>query len=149
METNRCPACGAAHEPDAFYCPSCGDLLVRECPACAAPNPLLARQCVTCGQRLEILDALFSRVALTNTDWLRERRQEAPSVKAEEETASQARIAEMWAIEARRREALAQARAERDRQQRIIVSVAVGVVALAIVAVLVTLALVTRDIPTL
>lgn len=94
-----------------------------------------------------ILASLFARVTGTRTDWLRQVREEAPAVKVQEEAASQARLAKMWAADARRREALEQALAERERQQRITVAIAVGIVALAVVAVLVTLALVTRGIP--
>jgi len=90
---------------------------------------------------MEMLDSLFSRVTGTRADWLRQVREEAPTIKNQEEVASQARLAGMWAADARRREALARARAERDRQQRIIVTVTVAIVALVIVVVLVTLAI--------
>lgn len=140
-----CPLCGAAYEPGARRCPSCGFDLVRECPACGAVNPLLAHKCLVCGQELEILDALFDRVTGTRGGWLRQVHEEAPDIKAQEEAASQARLAEMWAAEERRRETLAQAQAERERQERIIVAVVVAVVAIVIVAVLVTLVIVTRS----
>lgn len=138
-----CPVCGAAYEPGAHRCPSCGAEMVRECPACGAPNPLLARKCLACGQRLEILEALFERVTGTRGGWLRQVRQEAPAIKAQEEAASQARLAEMWATEARRRETLAQARVEQKRQERTIVAVAIAVVVIVIIAVLVALAIMT------
>jgi len=140
-----CPVCGAAYDPSARRCPSCGADLVRECPACGAPNPLLARKCLACGQRLEILEALFDRVTGTRADWLRQVHEEAPTIKAREETASQARLAEMWVTEEHRRETLAQAQAERERQERIIIAVVVAIVTLVIIAVLVTLAIVTRS----
>jgi len=88
---------------------------------------------------MEILESLFARVTETRAGWLRHVREEAPAIRAQQEVASQARLAEMWAAEDRRREDLRRARAERDRQQRIIVTVTVAVVALVVVAVLVAL----------
>jgi len=136
-----CPVCGAAYEPDARCCPSCGAELVRECPACGALNPSVARKCLVCGQEMEILESLFARVTGTRTDWLRHVREKTPAIRAQQETASQARLADMWADEARRREDLARARAERDRQQRIIVTVTVAIVAIVVVAALIALAI--------
>ena len=137
-----CPVCGTTYEPGARRCPTCGADLVRECPVCGAPNPLLARKCRVCGQRLEILEALFDRVTETRTGWLRQIREEAPTIKTQEEAASQARLAKMWEAERQRRETLAQARAERERQERIIVAVAVASVVLVIIAGLVILVIV-------
>ncbi len=139
-----CSVCGAAYEPDAHRCPSCGAELVRECPDCGAPNPLLARKCMACGQRLEILESLFNRVTGTRGDWLRQVREEAPAIKVQQEAMSQARLAEMWSTEARRRETLAQAQVEQKRQERFIVAVAIAVVAIVITAVLVALAIMTH-----
>ena len=142
-----CPVCGAAFDPDAHQCPSCGADLVRKCPACGAPNPLLAHKCLVCGQELEILESLFARVTGTTADWLRQVREEAPALKAQEEAASQARMAEMWAAERDRREALARAQAECERQERFIVAVTITIVALVIAVVITALAITTRSIP--
>ncbi|MDY6875520.1 MAG: zinc ribbon domain-containing protein [Chloroflexota bacterium] len=139
-----CPVCGAAYEPDAHRCPSCGAEMVRECPNCGAPNSLLARQCRACGQRLEILDTLFDRVTGTRADWLHQVREEAPTIKAQEEAASQARLAEMWVTEEHRRETLAQAQGEQKRQERFIITVAIALVVIVIFAGLVALAIMTR-----
>jgi predicted amidophosphoribosyltransferase len=134
-----CPFCGATYELGARHCSSCGADLVRECPACGALNALDSGRCLACGQELEILDSLFARVTGRRAEWLRQLREEAPAIKVQQEEASQARLAGMWADETRRREELARARAERDRQQRIIVGVAVGIVAIIVIAILVTL----------
>jgi hypothetical protein len=132
-----CLLCGSPYEPGDRRCPSCGAELVRECPACGAPNPLAARKCLACGQELERLDSLFARVTGAKADWLRHVREEAPTIKAQEEDASRSRLEDMWAAETRRREALALMRAERDRQQRILVTVAVSMIALVVVVVLI------------
>ena len=102
---------------------------------------------MACGHDLVTLDALFDRVTGQPADWLREAREQAPAIKAQEELASQARLAEMRSADARRRESLARARAERDRQQRIIVAVTVFVVALVIVVALISLAITLRTTP--
>jgi ribosomal protein L40E len=143
IHEQTCPFCGAVHEPGARTCPSCDADLFRECPTCGASNPVIARQCLTCGQEMEILEALFARVTGTRAEWLRQVREEAPAVKAQEEAASQARLAEMWAAEKRRREDMARVRAERDRQQRILVTVTVAVVVVVVVVILVALAIAT------
>jgi len=85
------------------------------------------------------LDSLFARITGSRADWLREAREESEAIKSQEEEASQSRLADMWAVEERRREALAQARAERDRQQRILVTVAVSIFALILLGLLVAL----------
>jgi t-SNARE complex subunit (syntaxin) len=96
---------------------------------------------------MEILDSLFARVTGTRAEWLRQVREEAPSMKAQEEEASKARLADMWAAERRRREALAQSRAERDRQQRIIIAVTAAIIVLVIIVILIVLAIMTSSPP--
>lgn len=87
-----------------------------------------------------MLDALIARAAKQRAEWLREVRESAAKIKAIEEEASQARLAEMWAAEEQRQKALARARAERDRQQRIIMSIAVGAVVIFLLVMLLVLA---------
>ena len=136
-----CPVCGAAYDSATRRCLSCDADLSRKCPACSALNPPFARECLACGQRLEILDSLFTRVTGMGARWLGEVRNGSPAIKAQQEAASQARLAGMWGDEMRRREALAQAEAERDRQESIIVTATVIVVAIFIVVGIVALAI--------
>jgi hypothetical protein len=89
---------------------------------------------------MAILDTLFARVTGSRADRLRDLREEATRVKAQQEAGSQVRLADMWAAEARYREALAQSRSERERQQRIIVTVTICIVAVVVLAILITLA---------
>jgi hypothetical protein len=89
---------------------------------------------------LEILDSLFNRITKRAWgDWQQELRGEANALKAELEEASRAQLAKMWEADKRYREELARARAEQERQQRIMVGIAVGLVTVAVLAVLITL----------
>lgn len=84
-----------------------------------------------------ILGSLFNRVTTTRDDWLKQVREEAPTLKAQQEAASEAHLGEMWAIERHRRETLAHARAERDRQQRFIIAVASILVAAVVITIII------------
>jgi ribosomal protein L40E len=134
-----CPDCGTPHEPDARRCMSCGTDLLRPCLTCGALNPWAVPRCLVCGQEMGILGSLFERVTSTRSGWLDEVRHEATGLKAQQEAVADAQLAEMWEIERRRREAMARAQAERDRQQRLIIT-AIGIVAvLCIIAIVVSL----------
>ncbi len=139
-----CVRCGAAVDPDADVCPSCGAGRYRTCPACGARNALDAPRCAACGQQLEILDAMLERLTTPRARWLHDVQRGAPAVKAEADRASQERLAQLWAEEMERRQELQRALLERERQQRLLTIVAVAAVALALIALLVTLALVLR-----
>jgi t-SNARE complex subunit (syntaxin) len=86
------------------------------------------------------LDALFARATGETAHWLRQTREEATTLKSRQEAASQARLAEMWDAEQHRREELRQARAERDRQIRIMWGI-VAVLFLIVVTVVIVAAI--------
>jgi predicted amidophosphoribosyltransferase len=132
-----CPDCGTPYEPDDRRCVSCGADLVRACLACGALNPLTALRCQACGRDMGVLGSLFDRVTTTRGDWLSQVRESAPTIKAQQEAISQAQLAEMWGVERRRREALARAQAERDRQQRILFTVLGVIIVIIIVGTLI------------
>jgi hypothetical protein len=136
-----CPDCGTPHEPNARRCISCGADLLRPCLACGALNSWAVPRCLVCGQEMGILGSLFDRVTSTRGGWLDELREEATELKARQEAVADAQLAEMWEIERRRREAMARAQAERDRQLRVIFTVVGIIAALGIVALVVALAL--------
>lgn len=125
--TGACQGCGSAYEPDGRWCPACGVELARDCPACGALIPLATGQCLVCGQPLDVVDAMFTRLLRTTPDRLRRVRQAGATIKAQEEAASEARLAKMWAEDERRRQELAHARAERLRRERLGVALVVGV----------------------
>ena len=126
----ECPGCGGssftAGPDDSFTCNSCHAVYI-----------LPERERQTRGQEPGMLDALFVRATTATTDWLQQQRDEAPAIKAQQEAASQARLAEMWAADERRREGLARAQAEHDRRQKIIVATTVALVAVFVIAAIV------------
>lgn len=150
----KCPNCGHAsftpNRDGTLICDHCQTgyaLPERECPSCGALNPLQARRCLVCGQELAIVDAMFTRLTRTTSDQLRRVREGGVSAKEKEDAASEERLAEMWAEENRRRQALAQARAERDRQERVMVTVALGVVAFVILVAIIVAIIATSGAP--
>ena len=134
-----CPDCGTPHEPDARRCMSCGADLLRPCLACGALNSWAVPRCLVCDQEMGVLGSLFDRVTSTRSGWLDEVREEATELKAQQEAVADAQLAEMWEIERRRREAMARAQAELDRQQRLVFTVIGIVVALCIIVIIVSL----------
>ena len=137
--SGHCPHCEADNERDARTCGACGALLSHPCPACGALNPLDTPTCVVCSQALTAVDALFQRITTKTEDQLRRARDKGHQMKVQEEEASRARLARMWADEEREREALEEARArQKRRDRRLIVALAI-LVGLGILAVLVLL----------
>ncbi len=143
----RCPRCGAAYDPGDRRCLSCGAVLARDCPVCGTINPLEACQCVVCGQTLDATDALFARLSTRTTDQLQRLRETGAQIKAQEERASKARLAKMWAEEDRLRKEQVRARAERERQERVIITIAVGLVTVAVTVAVIIAILATRSNP--
>src|SRR5574341_914249 len=128
-EDNRvaCPHCEAINPPDASFCKACGTKLRRTCPACGAENWAGANYCVTCGRNLDVIGALADRHVEGFKGTLQRQRELANLIKAEEEEASQRRMAGLWEVEKRRQEILAQQKAEQKRQQNaLLAAVLVG-----------------------
>jgi len=147
QEELQCSACGALCLPGARHCPSCGSELGMVCLHCGALNAATAQFCQNCGQSFNIVEPILERVTSGRYGWLTRVQQDADSVKELEEKASQARLSAMWEIEAQRREELSQARAERERQQRILVWGSVGIAAAFIAIILITFILLTTHAP--
>jgi hypothetical protein len=76
---------------------------------------------------------MLTRLTKSTQDQLRQLRQAGATIKAQEEAASRARLAEMWAEDEQRREELAQARAERARRERRTIALALGLAAIVVV----------------
>lgn len=134
----ECPGCGSSS-----FTPGPGGSFV--CNYCHTTYS--ARRSQAYGQELDVMGELFTRATRDTAAWLQQQRDEAPAIKAQEEAASQVRLAEMWAVERRRREELALAQAEHDRQQKIIVAVAVAIVSALVIAALVIVAITVSHTP--
>jgi ferric-dicitrate binding protein FerR (iron transport regulator) len=86
---------------------------------------------------LTAVDALFQRITTKTEDQLRRARDKGHLIKVQEEEASRARLARMWAEEERERQALEEARARQRRRDRRLIIALVIFVGLGILAVLV------------
>lgn len=134
---SECHRCGTAQESTARRCPTCGVELVRKCPVCGTLNPLDASECLVCQQTLNAVDYMFARLTRNTAAQLRRTRELGIDVKALQEAASKARLDKMWAEEEERQAELAQARAERQRQGRLMITIAIGVAAMMVIAAIV------------
>jgi uncharacterized membrane protein YvbJ len=138
--TRICPSCGQYNEEQVRFCARCGNPLIRDCPVCGADNWILAEHCVQCGRSLDLIEQMARRWQLTTQNRLQERRGEIAQVKAEEEKASEGRMATLMEAERIRQEALALARAtqrKRDRQMYLLLAALVAIIAIIICAYLV------------
>jgi len=133
----ECDRCGTAYKLTTRRCPTCGAALVCECPVCGTLNPLMAIKCLVCQQTLDAVDQMFARLTRSTTAQLHRTRELGADIKDLEEAASEARLAKMWAEEEERRAELAQARAERQRQERLMITIAIGVVAIIVITAIV------------
>ena len=132
-----CSQCGTVNESDARQCISCGQKLQEPCVRCGALNWVHASRCKSCGALLDMLEHIAARRAETTAERLHHFQAEMPALKEEAERASQARLDAMWAKERARMEALAKARAEQQRQERLIWTLAVAGIGIVFIALLV------------
>ncbi len=113
-----CAACGQVNADGARFCSGCGEGLTYACRVCGADNWSGAEACANCGRRLDLLEAVGQGM----TDGLRRRLEEqragVNALKQEEERASQARLAKLWAADNERRERLAEAAARQAAQDK-------------------------------
>jgi hypothetical protein len=134
--TRVCPSCGSSNEEQVRFCERCGSPLIRDCPVCGADNWILAEHCVQCGRSLDLIEQIARRWQLTTQHRLQERKGEVAQVKAQEEKASEERMATLMEAERIRQDALALARAtQRKRDQQIYVWLAILVAVFVIIAV--------------
>jgi len=142
----RCSGCGSTMlipNPDGTltcaYCGTTYEVTGRTCPNCGAVNPPEAEHCARCGRVLDLVGFILqSRLQTTTRERLEQIRAEAARLKAESEAASQERLRRWWAEEERRR-ALAAAQAERDRQERMLLTGALVFAAVVILGILIYL----------
>ena len=138
--TRICPQCGHYNEEGDRHCARCGSAIVRDCTACGADNWVLAEHCVQCGRNLDLIDQMARRWQQTTQERLYERQEGMAALKAEEERASQERMAALLEAERIRQEAVALARAsQRQRDRQIYTYSAIALFVFAIVVVLLIL----------
>ena len=137
-----CPRCETINEPDARLCVSCGQKLREPCVRCGALNPVNVSYCHECGASLDLLEHIAARRSVTDAERLQQMQSEATRLKEETERASQERMSKFWAQEQARLESLAKAKAEQQRQERLIWILATSTVVI-LVVVLLTLGLTT------
>ncbi len=128
-----CPDCETVSDLDELDCPQCGRALRGLCPACNAPNPLQAKICLRCHTPLDLLASVAGRVATTSSDFIYQRGIEARTIKQHEETASDERLARMWARDQERDRRLQAARAKQKQQELVLARVAVGLLVVIVV----------------
>lgn len=115
-----CPHCDSLNAPEADFCPKCGEKLKRSCPACGVANWAGAEYCISCGRDLDLLTYMTQRQTQGFQATLEEQRHMAQTLKEEEEADSQKRLAQLWEVDRRRKEFLAQQTARQQREQNII-----------------------------
>ena len=130
-----CPRCETVNEPDVRLCVSCGQKLREPCVRCGALNLVNAAHCHECGAGLDLLEHIAARRAVTDAGRLQQIQSEAARLKQETERASQERMSKFWAQEQARLESLAKAKAEQQRQERLIVLLVSAVLLVAVLAI--------------
>src|ERR1041384_33886 len=119
-----CPRCERVNPAGAEHCEICRQVLTRVCPNCQSKNWSGADRCTQCGQSLDALEFVARRWL---TDVRSEQQQQAPGIKAQEEAASQRRMAQMLEMEERRQHALNEAaRLQAGREGRPLAWVVIG-----------------------
>lgn len=147
MTAFRCSGCGSTlliPDPDGTltcaYCGTTYEITGRTCSDCGAINPPEAKHCIRCGRVLDLVGFILqSRLQTTTRERLEQVRAEAARLKEESEAASQKRLREWWALEEERQRALAAAQAERDRQERMLLTGALVFAAVVILGILIYL----------
>jgi len=120
----RCPVCGSTelqNNGDIVTCAQCGteiELPTWVCPECGATNQPGTSICSYCGHAFDLVGSVIHTRLMTPAARLELVRQRAGTLKQEAEAASEERMRRMWEEEEERRARLAQARAERARQEQ-------------------------------
>ena len=84
----------------------------------------------------DLFDSIVERLGEGTADRLDRRMREATEVKTQEEASSQRRLEEMWVREHARQQATADARAEKLRQERMLISIVLIAIVIVILIVI-------------
>jgi hypothetical protein len=126
-EEIACPVCGTENPADAKRCMNCGLALGKVCPACNYVNPPGADHCENCAVPLDTLSSVLMRTKSGRQYTTKLQKGQLVASKAEDMVYMQEQRARIEAEERERRARLAAQKAEAERQQRVIVSIVLGV----------------------
>lgn len=118
-----CPRCERVNAAGAPICEACNVALVRTCPKCNTPNWSGNDQCTQCGQSLDTFTAVMARKGDAGEKF-HEQRRELAAVSAQEVEGSRQRMEYFEGIERRRQQALRDAKARKEREQRVALTIA-------------------------
>lgn len=139
LQGHVCPACNAYHSQETKFCAECGQALTRVCQKCHAVNWTGDEYCHGCGASLDIFQLLHLHHKQATADRLNEQMEFARTIKAQEQTASDRRMAKMKADEAARLAEIARRRqAQKQKDKQMFIMLAVGILIVILLLGLVT-----------
>jgi hypothetical protein len=136
LEEHICPDCQTYHEDNTSFCTQCGQALTRLCHRCHTSNWPGDEYCRQCGNALDIFDLLRLHTNQGTVERLQQQMESAGQLKAQEEEASQKRMAELVAIEEARQAQLRRRQKKQKAQERKMLIVTFGSVAFFILIVI-------------
>jgi hypothetical protein len=139
VDMNRalCPQCAFLNHEGERFCGRCGAQVVRVCPFCKHENWAGNEFCARCGRTLDLLEIMTQSGSRDTRARLEAQRQQARLLKAQEESASEARMAQFWEMERQRVEAVARETAEKQRRERLMLAGIVFFIAVIVLLVIV------------
>lgn len=138
-----CPNCNTYHSTEKPFCGACGTALERVCRNCNTNNWAGDEYCIRCGQPMDIFEILALQHKDKRREYLARRHAQIRDLRAQEEEASQKRMAELEAIaaayEQEEQRRLALRRAQDKKTIRIVAMVAVIFILIVLAYTLITL----------
>jgi len=109
---------------------------VRVCPFCKQENWAGNESCIGCGRTLDLLEIMIQPASRDTRARLEAQQRQARLLKAQEEQASEARMARLWETERQRVEAIARDTAEIQRRERLVLAGIVFIIAFIVLLVI-------------
>ena len=119
LDGGVCPHCEYVSLAGAEACGNCRQALARACPKCGTRNWSGAETCRHCAASLDPVARLSNRYGVDPAARFNEQQHSSRAIKLEEEQASQHRLAELNAIEARRQANLRASQQKKAAEQRV------------------------------
>ena len=138
VDLNRalCPQCALLNHEGERSCGRCGAQIVRVCPFCKQENWAGNESCIGCGRTLDLLEIMIQPASRDTRARLEAQQRQARLLKAQEEQASEARMARLWETERQRVEAIARDTAEKQRRERLVLAGIVFLIAFIVLLVI-------------